>query len=167
MATHTEIKEKLRAVVASNPNYPIRAIVTAIDGQTCSAKVIGGLVLSNIRLKATINPGTNYLLMTPQIGSDILLISGDGTLNDLTVIKVDQVQKVEIRQGGLLVLFDSSDSKVSIKNNDTSLKDIFSDLGRLLKQLKVSTPAGPSGTPLPDSIAAITSLETKFNKLLK
>ena len=70
-------------------------------------------------------------------------------------------------ENGLTVEIDSTDGKVKIKNAETSLFDIMQDLSTLLKQLKVYTPAGPSGTPLPDSIMAIQQFETKFKKILK
>ncbi|RWX00910.1 hypothetical protein [Flavobacterium cerinum] len=165
--TPADIKQKLREVVGANPNHPIRGIVTATNGQTCSVKLISGLELPDVRLKVAISDSGDYMLITPKIGTDVLLISGDGTLDDLTILKADQVHKIEIKQGGLVVLFDSADNKVSIKNSEVSLKDIFTDQAALLKQLKVSTPQGPSGTPLPNTILAIEQWETKFNKLLK
>ena len=162
-----EIRKALQQIIGANPNYPIHATITAVSGQTCSVKLVSGLEVSDVRLKATITDGDDYFLITPDVGSDVLLLSGDGTLRSLTVIHVDKASKFQYSQNGLEVLFDSTDKKVRIQNDEANLKDLFSDLALLLKQLKHYTPAGPSGTPLPDSIQRIDAWTTKFNKLLK
>lgn len=162
-----EIKKLLQQVVGANPNYPIRGTVTAIDGQTCTVKLVTGLEVSGVRLKATVGDDEDYVLITPKVGTDVLMLADNGTLDGLTVIKADVAEKFEIKQGGLVFLIDGSDGKVQIKNANASLIDIFTDLAELLKVLKVFTPMGPSGTPLPASIQAIEAFKTKFNQLLK
>lgn len=162
-----KIKEKLKEIVDIPENLPITATVTGITGDHCSVKLTSGLELTDVKLKATINDDKDYILFTPVVGSKVVLISLTGNLDNLTVLKVDQVQKIELQQNGLSILVDSNDKKVAVKNDKVSLKEVFSDLATLLKQLKVFTPIGPSGTPLPDSIAAITQFEMKFKQLLK
>lgn len=166
MGDFTEIKKKLKEIVAANSNLPISGVVEAVSGDSCSVKIKSGLVLTDVKLKATIG-NEDYLILTPKVGSNVLLLSLSGDLENLTVIKVDQLEKMEYSQGGLIVLADSEDGKVSIKNGQASFVDILSDLATLLKQIKVSTGVGPSGTPLPDSIVAIEQFETKINQLLK
>jgi len=162
-----QIKALIKSIVDADANYPVRGVVESIEGQTCSVKLVTGLIVSNVRLKAAISDTADYLLITPKIGSDVLMLSGNGTLDDLTIIKADQAQSMELSQGGLIILIDSADSKVMIKNNDASLVDIMNDLAVLLKQLTVSTPMGPSGVPLPNTIDALQQWEVKFNQLLK
>ncbi|WP_271783866.1 hypothetical protein [Aquimarina algiphila] len=162
-----QLRQKLQEAVGVTPNLPIMATVIDIQDDHCSVKLTSGLELTDVRLKATISEGNEFMIITPVIGSDVMLLSSTGNLDNLTVIKVDQVQKIEIRQNGLQIITDSSDKKVSVKNDQVSLIAIMTDLATLLKQLKVFTPIGPSGTPLPDSIEAITEFETKFNQLLK
>lgn len=162
-----EIKKRLKEVVNANPNYPIAGTVTAVDGETCSVKMASGLVLSGVLINATVTDGTDYLLLIPAIGSNVLLLSGDGTLSNLYVIKTDQVAKFDFSQNGLKVAFDSVDKKVSIENESASLKGILEDLAKLLKGLQVFTPVGPSGMPLPTTIAKIEAFETSFKSLLK
>ncbi|GGB83048.1 hypothetical protein GCM10007424_23840 [Flavobacterium suaedae] len=163
----SQLKKQLQQIVGANPNLPIRGVVTAVNGQSCSVKLAGGLVITGVRLKATIGNGADYMLITPAINTNVLLLSGNGTLDDLSVIKADSVQKAEFSISGLIVLLDGDDGKVQIQNNEASLKDIFSDLTELLRAFKVYTPMGPSGTALPDTATAIDEFETKFNNLLK
>lgn len=163
----SQIKEKLIEVVGVKPNLPITAKVVAIDGDHCTVRLTSGLELSDIKLKATINEETDFMLLTPAIGSSVIVMSFTGDLDNLFVVKVDQVESIEMKRNGLAILLDGQDQKVSIKNESVSLKELFSDLSSLLKALKVFTPTGPSGTPLPESITAITNFELKFKQLLK
>lgn len=167
MDKSAEIRKAIIALVGANPNLPILGTVTAVEGETCSVKLTSGLVVSDIRLMATVSDESDYLLLTPKIGSDVLMLSGDGSLRNLTVIKVDQISKFEYKDNGLNILFDGTDKKVAIRNEEVSLKEIFSNLADLLKKLKFYTPTGPSGNPLPDSITMIEQFENKFKQLLK
>jgi hypothetical protein len=167
MDKYSKLKKSLQAVVGAEPNYPIRGVVKAISGQTCSVEIFTGLVVTNVRLMASINDDADYLLVTPAIGCNVVMISGNGSLDDLTVIKADKAAKIEARLGGLEVLLDAEDGKVSIKNSLANLKELMQEQADLLKMFKVYTPAGPSGAPLPDTIQAIQQWETNFNNLLK
>ncbi|QDP85191.1 hypothetical protein FNJ88_06290 [Chryseobacterium sp. SNU WT5] len=160
-----KLKENLRLLVGANPNLPIDGIVTKISGDTCSVK-LGDFEISDIRLKATAD-GTDNLLIIPKIGTRVLMLSTDGTIGNLTVIKCDVAEKIFYNENGLLVEIDSTTGKVKLQNNETSIKTLFQQLVDLLKTLKVFTPVGPSGIPLPDSIVKIENFETDFKTLLK
>jgi hypothetical protein len=163
----SEVKRFMKQIVAANPNLPITAIVKSVEGDSCTVELISGLILSDVKLKATIGGPTNYLTPTPKVGSTVVLISLSGSLDNLTIIKFDEIEKLAYKQNGLEFIVDSTDGKVSIKNETVSLLEILSDLATTLKELKVFTPVGPSGTPLPPTILAIEDFETKFNQLLK
>lgn len=162
-----EIRKKLIEAVNANPNLPLTGTVKSVEGDSCSVQLKSGLVLTDVKLKATITEGDSYLIPTPVKGSTVVLLSLSGSLDNLTVIKFDEIEKLEYKQNGLELIFDSTDGKVSIKNEAVSLLEILTDLANTLKQLKVFTPVGPSGTPLPNSILAIEQFETKFKTLLK
>ena len=88
-----QLKENLKAIVKANPNLPIDGIVTKISGDTCSVKFNDGFELSDIRLKVTAT-GENSLVMIPEIGSTVLMISTDGTIANLTIIKMDKASEI-------------------------------------------------------------------------
>jgi len=167
MAEPSEIRKAMIAAVGANPNLPITAIVQTVEHETCSIKLKSGLVCTDVKLKASVTESENFIKLVPKVGSTVLVLSLSGDINNLAVIKVDEVEKVVFSQDGLEVLIDSTDKKVSIKNESVSLVDVFADLATLLKQFKVATPAGPSGAVLPPTIESIEQLETKFNQLLK
>ena len=162
---HAALKENIRKIVAANPNLPIDGTVTKVTGDTCSV-LVNDFEVSDIRLKATAD-GSDNLLIIPKVGSRVLMLSTDGTIGNLTVIKCDVAERILYNEQGLVVEIDSTTGKVKVQNESTSLKDLFQQLTDLLKQLKVFTPAGPSGTPLPDSIVRIEQFETDFKTILK
>ncbi|ROH98413.1 hypothetical protein EGI16_21500 [Chryseobacterium sp. G0240] len=166
MDKYKKLRQNIQQIVGANPNLPIDGIVKSIEGNTCTVELSDGFEVSDVRLKATTDEN-DHLLVVPKVGSSVLMISTDLTVDNLTVIKCDQASKMIFNENGLTVEIDSTDGRVKIKNSETSLFDIMQDLTTLLKQLKVYTPAGPSGTPLPDSVVQIQQFETKFKKILK
>ncbi len=162
-----ELKRLLREVVGFENSLPIPAKVIEVNGDHCSVEVEEDLVLTDVKLKATIGAGDNQLLITPKIGTNVLLMSLTGELDNLTIVKVDEVESVSFKQKDLSVLLDGKDNKVSVKNSDTSLLDLFGALKDIIGKITVTTPVGPSGTPLPPTITALTKFEQDFKKLLK
>lgn len=168
MSKEAEIKKLLREIVGKD-NYLIRGTVTKITGQTCSVKLNSGLEVSDVKLKALITDENDYYLLFPVEGSGVLMLMENNDVRNLTVVKVDKVEKFEFSQNGLKIEFDSKTKKVGIKNNDASLLDIMKELSNVLKGFKVNTTgnAGPSTNVMPDTMNAIGQFETMFNKLLK
>lgn len=164
-----EIKKRLQAVVNANPNFPIAGTVTVVDGETCSVKLVSGLVLSDVKINASVTGSADYLILEPALNSDVLMLSGDGTLSNLYLIKVDQIGKFKFSQSGMKVEFDSIDKKIKIENGTVNLKDLFSDLANIINSLKVGVVAlgAPSGTITADIVTLVTSFSTKVNTLLK
>lgn len=167
MDKSVEIKKRLREIVGVHPNLPFTGVVQSVEDESCTVKLKSGFSVSDVKLKATISKGVNFLQVIPKIGSTVLMISLTGDKDNLTIIKVDEAEKVNYYQNGLEILIDSTDKKIAIKNEEASLVDVLKDLMELLKKLKVFTPVGPSGTPLPETILSIQELEYKFNALLK
>jgi len=166
MDTLKEIKKALREIVEVTPNLPITGIVTKVVDDHCTVKLKNGLEISDVKLKATRNNEDNYLQVIPEIGSTVILISLTGKVDNLFIAKVDKVDKVCYKQNGLEVLIDGTNQKLSLKNDYYSLLEVLTDLTEILKGLKVYTSVGPSGTPLPDTIAKIKVFENNFKQLL-
>ena len=162
-----QLKKNIQKIVGLKPNYPINATVSAISGKTCSVKLSGGLEITDIKLTATTETGTDYFIMVPKVGSDVMMISSDGSIDNLTVIKCNQVESFSYSQNGLSIDIDSKTKKISLKNNEVDLKDIFADIVDALQTLKVFTAVGPSEVPIPTSMAKINKIETDFKKILK
>lgn len=167
MDTGSEIKKALKEALGINPNLPITATIVSIENETCTIKLLSELVLSDVRLKATVTDEADMFLIVPKIGSEVIVMSQTGELSGLMVIKVDNVEKIIYKQGDFEFIVDSSDKKVVIKNGDANVYTAFQLLSDLLKQFQVYTSNGPSGTPLPNTITSINKFETEFKGILK
>ncbi|MGV0946057.1 hypothetical protein ACTS93_02585 [Empedobacter falsenii] len=161
-----EVKRLIREIVGTVPNLPIQAIVTKVDDFTISAK-IGELEIDNILLKTQVENNDNFMVQRPKIGSPVTLLSVDGTLNSLQVVKINEVEEFEYHHNGLTIKLDGKDGKLIVKNNEVNLYQLMTDLATIVKQLKVYTAVGPSGKPLPDTIARVELFEQDFKQLLK
>lgn len=155
-----------KAIVPPANTLFIVVEIKEITGETCTV-MYGELELTDVRLKATINGNSNKLLVLPKVGSMAVIGSLTGGLHDMAVMAVDEVEKLVMEQDGFKLEIDTATGKFLIENQLVGLKTLLQDLVNLLKQLQVFTPSGPSGTPLPNTIAALTQFETDFKKLLK
>lgn len=189
MSQLKELKKLIKEIVGVVPNLPIPATVKTVESETCSVELKSGLVLTDVKLKATITDADNSLLLKPKVGSAVLLLSLSGDLDNLTIIKIDEVEKIEYNQNGMQLLIDSTapkalikkangievlidgaDDKVSIKNNTANLLDVSLQLSAAVKTLKVIIPtetSGMSGIPTPDVLTAVEAYETQIKLLLK
>lgn len=169
MGKEAEIKKALKDIVNANPNYPIVGTVLAVDGEVCTVQLASGLVLSDVKINASVTDSEDYLLLVPAFNSEVLMLSGDGTLSNLYIIKVNEVAQFKFSQSGMKVEFDSLDKKIKIENGAINLKDLFTDLATIINSLKVNVVSvgAPSGTVTPDVVALVSSFSTKVNALLK
>jgi hypothetical protein len=165
--TYKKLIDTLKMAVNGEAALPLVPMeVKEITGETCVV-IYGDLELTDVRLKATINNAANKVLLIPKVESFVLVGSLTGDLKDLAVLKVDELQKIQVLQDGCTIEFDFTTGKLEVSNKQVSLKGLFQSLVDLLKAFKVYTPSGPSGTALPNSITALNSFETDFKKLLK
>ncbi len=167
MDRYRKLAELLKGINKGTDALPIfNAEVISVQGESCTV-MVNEMELEDVRLKATINGESNKIIVTPKVGSIVLIGSLTGDLTDSAVLKVDEIEKLEYEQDGLKVLIDSTDGKLKIENNTVSLVDVFQKLTDLLRSFKVYTPSGPSEAPLPDTLLDITDFENKFKSILK
>ncbi len=160
----SEIKKKLREVVGANPNLPVSATVKSVEGDHCTITLKSGLELTDVKLKATID-GDNYLLVIPKVGSKVVVLSLSGELDNLSVIKVDEVERIE-------VIIEDTNFKIDnqgyeINQGGENLKTVFNDyitqFGKLCDELnKVVVSIGV--TP---NVPVITQIKTEVTQSIK
>lgn len=160
-----QLKENLRQTIGAKPVLPVFGIVKSVEGDTCTVDV-NGLELSDIRLKTTAD-SEETLLIIPTVGSHVMMISAGGTIDNLTVVKCDHADRILAKNADFQMEIDLVSGKIGAKNATTGLFELFDQLQNILKLLKVYTPSGPSGTPLPDSIERIEEFESDFKTILK
>lgn len=160
-----KLREQLKGVVNAQPIYPVYGIVKAISGDTCTVQV-GDLELTDVRLKATAD-GSENLLLIPAENSNVMMLSSDGSIDNLTIVKMDKVARIKFSQNGLVLDFDSETGKLGVKNNSVSLYGLFDQLTTLLNGFTLNHPQGPTTGLMPPTQAAVQNFQTSFNQLLK
>ena len=124
------------------------AEVTEVTETDCSVQ-LGETKITKVKLfSQEADPGN--ILLKPKVGSMALIADlSFGDLRDLVLIWADKISSFKFEENGLVIEFDSESKKIDIKNDQVGLKDLFQSVSDIIKQITVSTPSGPSGTPLP------------------
>lgn len=141
-------------------------VVKAVDAEhyTADIEIDAELVLPEVRLRSVTDGAKAGFVCLPKVGSTVVFAKIEGQ-SDYVLLLTSELDKVVVEIEAAKMEVDKDG--YSIMKGGVSLKDVFSDLKTLLENFKVNTPAGPSAGVLPDTLAALTSLETKFNNLLK
>lgn len=156
------IRQLIQQIVGDMWNLPVTAKVTQVKGETCSIQISSGLELHGVRLKATVTGKEQKIMLTPRIGSDVVVFSQNGDLNTLFVVQINEVEKIEIIKDDMRILLGD---KVCVEVDGVNLGQTLAQLCEAIKTLTVSTGVGPSGTPLPPTQQKIQQLEKDFKTL--
>lgn len=165
MDTAAEIKQALVKALGITPNLAITATVVSIENDTCTVKLLSELVLSDVRLKATISDDQDYFLIVPKIGSEVILMSQTGALSGLMVLKVDAVENIRYKKGSFEFVVDGTEGKVTLKKGGANFGNLVSDLIKEISSAIILTPAGP-GQIATSTKTKLTALDTKFKTIL-
>ncbi len=176
------LDEALRQYSGTTNINIVAAEVLSVDGERCSVKIRENLEVTDVRLKATINGSGNKILITPVVGSYVLLGSLTGDEKDLTIVQMDEVEKVEYKQdevkftinatknemeaniNGTIVMLDD---KVKIRNNIYGLFELILEFIDICRDEIHMTTAGPTVSLNPANKVLFNLLKEKFGKLLK
>ena len=180
MDKYKKLGDIIKGFGGTNNMNVIAGEVISVQGESCTVE-IGGMEITDVRLKAAINNNSNKVLITPKVGSIILLASLTGDLKDLCVISVDEVEKIEYRQGQTTVNINSEantlesdlagtvikmDDKIVVKNQAENLITLMLDFIDLCINEKHMTNAGVTISLNPISIINFEKLKTRFQSLL-
>ena len=91
----SEIREKIKRIANGNGITCFTAKVTSVDGETCDVE-LEGMKLTGVRLRAVVNGEESKILVTPKIGSHVLVVDLSGNLSQLAVVGYSEVEKIEI-----------------------------------------------------------------------
>ncbi len=161
-----KIREQLRKIAGSGIQaVHITAEVTEVTDKDCTIK-IGDLEIPGVLLFSTGNSGAMMIRPKKNTMVTVADLSG-GELRDLVLIKVDDPEVIRYNLNGLAVEIDGVSKKVDVSNTVTSLSKLMEAIYDIISKLTVSTPNGPSGTPLPPTIASLEKFKMDFQQLLK
>ena len=165
MDTPAEIKKALREALGINPNLAITATVVSVSGNTCSIKLASELVLTDVRLCATISDDADMMVIKPKVGSEVIAMSQTGKLDGLFIVKVDAVDNITFKKEDFEIIIDGQTKKVTIKNSTANLGALMDSLIDTIVSAQILTPQGP-GTISPATQTQLTNIKTMFNALL-
>jgi hypothetical protein len=165
MSKSAEIKKALIEALGANPNLPITAEVVSVEDNTCTVKLVSELVLSDVRLCATISEDADSFVLVPKVGSEVVLISQTGKLSGLMVIKVDAIETIKYKKGTFEFIIDGTTGKVTLKKQGANFGVLINELIDAISTAQIITPTGP-GSINPTTVAQLTQIKAKFNLIL-
>ena len=142
MDTGAEIKKALREALGINPNLAITATVVSVGVNTCSIKLAIELVLTDVRLCATISDEPDMMVIKPKVGSEVIAMSQTGKLDGLFIVKVDAVDNITFKKEDFEIIIDGTTKKVTIKNGTANLGQLMSNLIDTINSAQIITPQG-------------------------
>jgi hypothetical protein len=128
--------------------YSKTGVVSNVNSTTKLCDVLpndGSPMVYNVRLQAIKDAGDNGILVLPKNGTECII-----TFINKNIAFLSQCKEVD---------------KIIIAGNNESLKEVLNDLITSIKALTVTTPAGPSGTPI--NFASFDSINVKINNLFE
>lgn len=176
MDTYTKIAQAVKAIVGSQKASLFTATVKSVDDTVCTVDV-GGMELTDVRLRSVVNNDQGRILVTPKVGSTVLI--GDlsnGACRDLAVLGFSEAEKAEVVIGDSSVTVESGKVELNGGQNDGLVKinALTDKLNALVDWCAghthggvVTAVSGGSGSPAvgtPGNTSAPTSQPDKFDK---
>nr|DAT04903.1 MAG TPA: hypothetical protein [Caudoviricetes sp.] len=117
----------------------LQGIVKEVSGVTCTVE-IGSLTVSDVRLRASENQEETQILITPAIGSAVILASLSGDMTNLVVVAVDVAESITINGGKLGGLI--------------NIEALTAKLNELVQVFNSHTHTAPNGPTTPPTTSA-------------
>lgn len=137
----SKIKESIRKI---NVRYAamFTAKVTAVDGETCSCE-IDKLTFTDVRLRAVINNEQSKILVTPSVGSYVLVTDlSDGNYSNLAVVCFSEIDRIDIDVDTEIIINQGeNDGIVKVIELTEKLNNIEKDINNLKSAFQNWVPA--------------------------
>ena len=117
----------------------LQGIVKEVSGVTCTVE-IGSLTVSDVRLRASEKQEETQILITPAIGSAVILASLSGDMTNLVVVAVDVTESITINGGKLGGLI--------------NIEALTAKLNELVQVFNSHTHTAPNGPTTPPTTSA-------------
>lgn len=158
--------------------------VKSVDESAMTAVVLADdIEYQDVRLTAVNNDDSERSCIIPATDSYVLVGFVEGSDTDAFIVLFSQIEKIITKATNIEITVDKKyteksetyehtadeflfkGGKYQIDGDTTSLKTILLDLVKALKALTVTTPVGPSGTPI--NVAQFVKVENQINQLFK
>lgn len=117
----------------------LQGIVKEVSGVTCIVE-IGSITVSDVRLRASEKQEETQILITPAIGSAVILASLSGDMTNLVVVAVDVAESITINGGKLGGLI--------------NIEALTAKLNELVQVFNSHTHTAPNGPTTPPTTSA-------------
>lgn len=142
MDEYRQLQEHLRNVSGGRKTTSIyQGIVKSVDGNLCEVKV-GNIDIPGVRLKASELDDDGLMVVTPMVGSAVIIGSLSGDLTELVVLQVDHVESIVVNGGRLGGL-------INITQLTTKINELVEAFNAHTHQVTVSHPGGTFTTIKP------------------
>lgn len=157
MTKEQELLRNIRAAVGPKAITVYQGIVVAVDGITCTVR-FGSMDVSGVRLRASEASNDAQLLIVPRVNTAVLVGSLSGDLNELAVLAVDEIERIEINGGKLggLINIDALTSKIN------QLVEAFNGHTHTIPQGAVVCGEYPNNSPV--MVPAVMNKASALNK---
>lgn len=127
-----------------------QGIVKAVDGDTCSVE-FGKMTVSGVKLRASVAEVQSKMLVSPAVGSAVVVGSLSGDLNNLVVLVVDKIDTIVINDGKLGGL-------INIEQLTQKLNDFVNTYNQHTHSVSSATFTGTvGGAPATGTITGVTA----------
>lgn len=137
------------------------ATVESVDSNTCTVKV-DNLSISDVRLTATSETTNDVYLAVPSVGSNVLVGSFSGDLNNLFILKIDSLSEWHCKIDSMAFKLDKNGVEINGGNNGGMIKinELISWMQKIKTDLTtISTAMQSLGVP----IVITTDIPVKIN----
>jgi hypothetical protein len=100
MDNYKELAQLVRNAAGKAQLTLMQGIVRKVSGLTCEVE-IGGIAVPDVRLRASEAATDAQMLITPKVGTAVIVGSLSGDLTQLVVLAIDQTESITINGGKL------------------------------------------------------------------
>jgi hypothetical protein len=144
MDQYRQLRDSIASLIPQRAAI-LQGIIKAVEGITCTVTV-GNIDIPGVRLRASELDNSQHLLITPKVGSPVILGSLSGDLADLVVLQVDQAASITVNGGSLGGL-------INIADLTQRLNDLVEAFNTHTHSVTVAHPGGTFDTLAPASPA--------------
>lgn len=163
MDRHRELANHLRAFAQGAKTVSIRqGIVKSVSGDTCEVET-DGIIIPDVRLRASLAEVDGAMLVTPAVGSAVIVGALSDDLAELAVLAVDKIESIVIRQAKSIVI---NGGTLGGLVNIEQLTDKLNELVRLVNShTHVSGSKGTPTTPPAQQASSFTASDYEDSKI--
>lgn len=162
MAGESRLAKNIRDIAGSSQIAIYQGIVSKVDGSSCAIR-FGRQEITDVRLRASLSKNDKQILIVPREGTAVVVGSLSGDLSELVVLKVDEIESIEVnggKLGGLINIEDLTKKLNNLVNEVNALKNKFNTHTHTVAT--TGTSAAQSGTAAP--VTSPASAASKFDK---